>query len=118
MNESVRPLARGPPSHPERCGLNCQPAAHAKVVALCLTCWMRRTNRKGKSVTSLLAVRAGVGNAVDWDSKPPAFGCAMDSDPSTPPNNKISTNCFELTNEEKNSLFRLWKTSVIHFSLV
>ena len=70
------------------------------------------------SVASLLALRAGGGKAYDWGGQPAAFGCAMDSNPSAPPNNKISTYCFELTNEEKTSLFRLWITSVSHFPFV
>jgi hypothetical protein len=66
------------------------------------------------SVGSALALRAGIRKA-ERDGHPSALGCAMDSDPSAPPNNKISTYCFELTNEEKLSLFRLWITSATDF---
>jgi hypothetical protein len=70
------------------------------------------------SVTSLLDFRAGLANAiVDWGGQPPAFGCAMDTDPAAPPNNKISTNCFEWTEEEKQSFLQVWKASVTHFPL-
>jgi len=63
----------------------------------------------------LLALRAD-GNAV-VPGKQPAFGCAMDNDPSAPPNNVFDTYCFELTEQEKGSLIQLWSTSVIHFPL-
>jgi hypothetical protein len=66
---------------------------------------------------SLLALRAGVGDAVDWRGRSPAFGCAMDSDPFAPPNNNMSVYCFEWTNEEKAALFRIWKTVIMQFPL-
>jgi hypothetical protein len=47
----------------------------------------------------------------------PAFGCVMDKDPSAPPNNWFDTYCFELTEQEKVGLMKLWSTLVMHHPL-
>ncbi len=66
----------------------------------------------------LLILRAGgnAGNSVVLGPQP-AIGCAMDEDPSAPPNNVFDTLCFELTKDEKTSLIKLWSTLVIHYPL-
>jgi hypothetical protein len=64
------------------------------------------------SPEELLAIRAGA-NAVESAVSRSAFGCAVDTDPSKPPNNMFDTECFELTDKEKGSLKRLWSTLVI-----
>jgi hypothetical protein len=41
----------------------------------------------------------------------------MDKDPSASPNNWSDTYCFELTEQKKESLIKLWSTLVIHYQL-
>lgn len=70
------------------------------------------------NLDDLLILRAG-GNAKNSAvlGPQPGIGCAMDNDPSAPPNNIFDTLCFELTDREKGSLISLWATSVIHYPL-
>jgi hypothetical protein len=69
-------------------------------------------------LNDLLILRAG-GNPdkLIGLGPPPAIGCAMDKDPSVPPNNYFYTNCFELTEQERGSLIKLWSTLVIDYPL-
>jgi hypothetical protein len=47
--------------------------------------------------------------------KQPGIGCAMDKDPSAPPNNEFDTYCFELSDSEKHSLAQLWYALIISY---